>query len=105
MIRKKIDTKTRMNKTVSLKDELDDFMKYIGLDGKMHDLKILDAWEECVGSSIAKHSAPIEIRSAKLFVKAENAVWRYELSLRKEEIIENLNRVLKKSIIKEIVFR
>ena len=102
---KKIDTKTRVNKTVSLKDELDDFMKYFGVDGKMQEIKIYEAWEECVGESIAKHSVPVEIKNYKLFVKAENAVWRYELTLRKTEIIESLNKVLNKSTIKEIVFR
>jgi predicted nucleic acid-binding Zn ribbon protein len=102
---KKIDTKTRVNKTVSLKEELDEFMKYFGVDGRMQEMKIYEAWETCVGESIAKHSAPVEIKNYKLFVKAENAVWRYELSLRKTEIIESLNKVLNKSIIKEIVFR
>ncbi|MCB0720702.1 MAG: DUF721 domain-containing protein [Ignavibacteriae bacterium] len=102
---KKIDTKTRMNKTISLKEDLDEFMRYFGVDGRMQELKIYDAWEECVGSSIAKHSEPVEIRNSKLFVKAENSVWRYELSLKKTEIIDNLNKVLKKSTIKEIVFR
>lgn len=105
MMHKKIDLKTRMNKTVSLKDEMDEFLKYMGVDGKMQELKIFDAWKECVGESIANHSTPEGIKHTKLFVKAENAVWRYELSLRKEEIIENLNRVLKKNVIKEIVFR
>lgn len=105
MMHKKIDLKTRMNKTVSLKDEMDEFLKYMGVDGKMQELKIFDAWKECVGESIANHSTPEGIRHNKLFVKAENATWRYELTLRKLEIIDNLNKVLKKTIIKEIVFR
>jgi len=101
---KSIDTKTRFNKTVSLKNELDTFMQYIGLDAKMQELQILNIWKECVGSAIANYSTPIEIRKNKLLVRVENASWRHELSMKKEEIIEKLNLKLKKKIIKEIIF-
>ncbi|HEX2787209.1 MAG TPA: DUF721 domain-containing protein [Ignavibacteria bacterium] len=94
----------RFNKTVCLKDELNDFMKHIGLDDRMQDLKILNVWEECVGSSIAKFSEPIRIVKHKLYVKVENSVWRYELSVRKDEIIPRLNQSLNKKLIREIVF-
>lgn len=105
---KRIDTKTRLNRTICLKDELDDFMKYIGLDARMHELKILKVWKECVGETIAKYSTPIEIKRNKLFISVENSVWRYELSSRKMEIIQKLNESLNpkkgRKIIKEIVF-
>ncbi len=105
---KRIDTKTRLNRTICLKDELDDFMKYIGLDARMHELKILQVWKECVGETIAKYSKPVEIRKNKLLISVENSVWRYELSSRKTEIIQKLNENLKstkgRKIIKEIVF-
>lgn len=99
-----IDTKTRFNKTVCLKNELDGFMNYIGLDARMHELQILDVWNDCVGSAIAKFSTPVEIRKNKLFVSVENAAWRYELSLKKDEIINKLNQNLEKKIIKDIIF-
>lgn len=99
-----IETKTRFNKTVCLKSELDNFMNHIGLDSRMQELKILNVWEECVGENIARFSSPVEIRKNKLFVNVENAAWRYELSLKKFEIIDNLNKALRKKIIKDIIF-
>lgn len=99
-----IETRTRFNKTVCLKNELDNFMNYIGLDSKMQELQILNVWSECVGETIAKYSSPQEIRKNKLFVKVENAAWRYELSLNKTGIIEKLNFKLKKKLIKDIIF-
>ena len=95
---KRIETRTRFNKTVCLKGELDNFMNYIGLDSKMQEMQILKIWSKCVGEAIAKYSAPHEIRKNKLFVRVENAAWRYELSMKKEEIIEKLNKNLKKKI-------
>lgn len=99
-----IDTKTRFNKTVCLKNELDTFMNYIGLDVRMQELQILTVWSDCVGNAIAQFSTPVEIRKNKLFVSVENAAWRYELSSSKSEIIRKLNQRLKKKLIKDIVF-
>jgi len=79
-------------------------MNYIGLDLRMQELEILNVWSECVGEAIAKFSTPVEIRRNKLFVSVENAAWRYELSLKKNEIIEKLNINLKKKIIRDIIF-
>jgi len=101
---KNIDTKTRFNKTVSLKSELDVFMDYIGLDAKMQELKILDVWSDCVGKTIAQYSTPVELRKNKLMVRVENAAWRFELSMKKEEIISRLNNNFRKKLIKEIIF-
>lgn len=101
---KNIDTKSRINKTVCLKSEIDSFMNYIGLDAKMQEIQILNVWKECVGNAIANYSTPVEIRKNKLMVRVENAAWRYELSMKKDEIIEKLNENLKKKIIKEIIF-
>jgi predicted nucleic acid-binding Zn ribbon protein len=105
---KRIDTRTRFNKTVNLKVEMESFMKHIGLDSKLQDLRILEVWEECVGSVIAKNSVPVELRKNKLFVSVENAVWRYELNAKKEDILNKLNKILdrknNKNLIKDIVF-
>lgn len=105
---KRVDTKSRINRVVCLKNEIDDFVKYLGLDERMQELKILEVWKECVGDTIAKFSRPVELKKNKLFVKVENAVWRFELSAKRNEIISRLNLLLykeeKKKNIKEIVF-
>jgi predicted nucleic acid-binding Zn ribbon protein len=101
---KKVDYKERANKTICLEDELEDYVKHIGLDDKMQELKILNVWNECVGDSIAKVSRPAGINRNKLFVSVENAAWRYELSARKKEIIDRVNNILKAKLIKDIIF-
>lgn len=101
---KSIETKTRFNKTVCLKNEMDNFMNYIGLDNRMQELQVLNIWKECVGEAIAKYSTPLEIKKSKLFVRVENAAWRYELSLKKAQIIDKLNNSFKKKLIRDIIF-
>jgi predicted nucleic acid-binding Zn ribbon protein len=94
----------RGSKVINLKNDLDEFMEYIGLSEKMQDLKILKVWNECVGDTISKFSKPVEIKKNKLYVSVENAVWRYELSARKEEILGRVNEILKNKKIKDIIF-
>jgi hypothetical protein len=105
---KRVDTKRRVNRMVCLKEEIDGFVKYLGLDEKMQELKILEVWKECVGETISEFSKPVELKKSKLFVRVENAVWRFELSAKRNEIISRLNQILskedKKKSIKEIVF-
>jgi hypothetical protein len=104
---KKLNYKVRSKKVLCLKDEMEGFMKHLGLDEVLQDLRILEVWEECVGSVIAKNSIPVELRKNKLMVSVENAVWRYELSTKKEEILIRLNQILNKNTkvkIKDIVF-
>ena len=105
---KKIDTRERMNKVICLKDELDEFMQYIGLDAKMQEMKIFDVWRKSVGETINKFSTPVGLRKNTLLISVENAIWRFELSLKKQEILKSINRILNemkiKATIKDIVF-
>lgn len=105
---KKIDTRERMNKVICLKDELDEFMQYIGLDAKMQEIKIFDVWRKCVGETINKFSTPVGLRKNTLLISVENAIWRFELSLKKQEILKSINRILSemkiKATIKDIFF-
>lgn len=105
---KRIDTRKRTNRIVCLKNEIEGFVKYLGLDERMQELRILEVWKECVGETIAKFSKPIELRKNRLYVRVEDAGWRFELSIKRVEIISKLNAILnkedKKKSIKEIVF-
>lgn len=94
----------RLGKVINLRNELDEFMEYIGLSEKMQDVKILKVWNECVGDTISQFSKPVDIKKNKLYVSVENAVWRYELSARKEEILGRVNEILKNKKVKDIIF-
>ncbi|MBM4158042.1 MAG: DUF721 domain-containing protein [Ignavibacteria bacterium] len=101
-------TKEKANRTISLENELEDFIKYIGLKEKIAEFEIFKLWRECVGNTISEYSSPVGIKKNKILIKVENAVWRYELSLKKAEILKKLNsnEILKKEkkVIKDIIF-
>ena len=106
---KHIDFKSRANKCISLEKEMDNFMNELGLPEKLQELEIIRIWNECVGEPISKRTKSVFMAKNKLFVKVEDAVWRFELSLRKEEILGVFNERIKKikpgKKIREIIFK
>ena len=102
------DIKTRANKIVSVKEEIEHFLNQLGMERGLYELELSLIWKESVGEAIAKYSKAVAIKRNKLFVSVENSVWRYELSTKKEQIIDRFNMNLKKlkdyKSIKEIIF-
>ncbi len=100
--------KFRANRTICLNDEMDDFIKHLGLSEKLQEIKILTIWEGCVGSVIAQNSRPVGLKKNKLYISVESAVWRQELFIKKRNIIDKFNLEIKDifpgKYIKEIIF-
>lgn len=61
-------------------------------------------WSEVVGPTIANISQPVRIEHGKLYVEIENNTWRHEIFYYKRQIINRLNKKLKRDIVKDIVF-
>jgi len=94
---KSSDLKKRANKTVLLKNEIEIFLNDLGLNTGLYNLMLNSIWKDSVGEPISKFSKPVVIKRGKLFVNVENAIWRYELSIKKQEIIRIFNENLEKS--------
>ena len=57
-----------------------------------------------VGEKIAKNTEIETIESGVIVVKTKNSVWRQELQMQKPDIVDRLNKVLTKKVIKDIRF-
>lgn len=63
-------------------------------------------WNEAVGNEIAQHATPIKITSqGKLYVKVTDSSWILELTMHKNEIIQNLNNLSNIGFITDIIFK
>lgn len=63
-------------------------------------------WYNAVGEAIAKVAIPVYNKKGVLIVRVEDSVWRFELTRRRPEIIENINKNLNEnSKIKDIIFK
>ena len=77
----------------------------MGIDTRLEMEKAVVLWGEVVGDTIARRSKAESIRGGTLFVRVANSMWVQELSLLKERIIEKLNSLLGREMVKDIVFR
>jgi predicted nucleic acid-binding Zn ribbon protein len=76
----------------------------LGMGERLKRAEALEAWGEVVGEQIARISSAERIVGKKLFVHVENSAWRNELSLKKPEILNKLNKHLGGTYIEDIRF-
>ena len=95
-----ISFKKHDNKQSSLQDEIQALLKNV----KTYQKERFSFWEEVVGEKIAAVAVPVKNKKGVLLVKVQDAVWKFELTRRKEEIHKMINDHLKKNLIKDIVF-
>ncbi len=81
---------------------LKDTLKQTGIDREIQQKKTLFLWEEIVGKTIAKNCKAYKIQKKKLIIKASTPVWRNEITLKKEELVEKTNQFFGENIIKDI---
>ena len=66
--------------------------------------KAMLLWSSIVGKKIDKETETKSIKNGVLTVKASNSTWRNELMFQKKDIIQKINKNLKKTIIRDIRF-
>ena len=67
------------------------------------ELKIINSWGKVVGPFIAKHTIDLSIRNKVLFVRVDSDSLRSELSYSKTLLLKNLNELVGKDVLTEIV--
>lgn len=82
-----------------------EFASKLGIDGTLAQYSVLTSWPEVVGEQIAKVAVPQRIEGGTLYVSVSTAPWRAELSMRRHEILEKVNRHAGNPVIREIRFR
>ena len=69
----------------------------------MDEVKAINSWSKVVGPFIASHTIDLSIKNHMLFVRVDSDALRSELSYSKSLLMKNLNEVVGKEIVKEIV--
>lgn len=77
----------------------------LGLGKRLKEFSVITSWPEIVGEQIARVTEAERLEAGVLFVKTATAPWRNELSMRRLEIADKVNRAAGERIVKEIRFR
>lgn len=84
---------------------LDELIRSLGIQPKLKEYEAVLQWEAVVGEQIARVTTAMRITQGTLFIKVANSVWRYELTLRKKEILHRLNAALGGEVVRDIKFQ
>ena len=69
----------------------------------LDEVKVINSWPKVVGPFIASHTIDLSIKNKVLFVRVDSDALRNELNYSKSLLIRNLNDLVGKEILAEIV--
>lgn len=95
----------KRNNTEQIGDAIRKFLRQSGLESPLNEFRLVDAWRDVVGPTIAKYTLNLYIRNQTLFVHLSSSVLRQELQMQREMIVRHLNDKVGASVIVDIVFR
>jgi len=81
-------------------------MQKLGLNERLRENEVIDAWSSIVGEFIAAHSAPVALREGVLFIRVLQPSLHYALErIAKTEILLKLKQRFGGKTIRDIRFR
>ncbi|MCH2224050.1 MAG: DUF721 domain-containing protein [Crocinitomicaceae bacterium] len=92
----------RTSNEAPLKEVIDRWLKAYGLDAKMKEMDVIQAWPELMGTAVAHRTKSIKIRNKTLYVSLESSVMRDELAHGKSVIIQRINEYAGFAIINDV---
>ena len=75
-----------------------------GIENALKQESAVFLWKEVVGRKVSKAAKAEKVDKGTLIVKTDSAVWRQELQMQKEQLIEKINKKIGSESIKEIRF-
>ena len=60
------------------------------------------AWERAAGDAVAAHGTPVAERAGVVTVACDSGVWAQELDLMSTEVVERLNEVLGRPLVRSL---
>ena len=69
----------------------------------LDEVKVINSWPKVVGPFIASHTIDLSVKNGVLFVRVDSDALRSELSYSTSLLMKNLNEMVGREILKEIV--
>ena len=83
---------------------LDQTLARIGLDRRLDDYRVWQAWDEVVGRTISRNAQPVRLDGSRLIVTVRSSTWLQELSLLQRELVVRINEWMQREVVREIFF-
>lgn len=95
----------KRNNTEQIGALLRKYMREEGLETPLNEQRLINAWKEVLGPTIASYTDNLYIRNQILYVHLTSAPLRQELMMGRELLVKNLNRHVGTTVIINIIFR
>jgi hypothetical protein len=93
----------RRNKTITLKEALEDLINEYRLAPKLREAAVINIWEGVAGRAITARTKRIFIKEGVLHIYLTSAVVKNELMMLREALREQINLKAGAEAVKEIV--
>ena len=94
-----------MSRILKLNSVMHSALKEFGLDKKAKSYAVITNWQDIVGEKVASVTTPEKLDKGVLSVKVANPVWKYELTMRKAEIIAKIAKEHGPYEVRDIVWK
>ncbi|MEP7235825.1 MAG: DUF721 domain-containing protein [Ignavibacteriota bacterium] len=94
-----------MKRPLALSNVLSKMLKDIGIDGTVKRYEAITRWEEIVGARVAAVTIPERVNRGTIIVKVTSPVWKYELTMRKAEILRKIHQVTGSQDVEDIQWK
>ena len=81
------------------------YLRQESLESPLNELRLVNAWPEVVGPSIAAYTDGLFVRNQTLYVHLTSSALRQELMMGRTLWVRNLNKHVGAQVITDIVFR
>ena len=87
-----------------LKKAIEQAINIVGIKSALDQEAAVAQWDTVVGEVVSSVTKAEKVESGTLVVRVETSVWRQELHMQKEEIINKINKKIGTKAIREIRF-
>lgn len=95
----------RRNNAEQIGDMIRKFFRQNGLESPLNEYRLVEAWKDVVGPTIARYTSNLYIKNQILYVHLSSSVLRQELMMGREMLVRNLNNHVGAQVIVNIIFR
>lgn len=91
--------------TLKIREALRGFLRSYNLEHKLVETDLKENWSDWVGKRIAKHTNDISFKNGRLTVFLDSAVVKHQLSMKKQAMLDHLNKKLEGRPLREVQIR
>jgi len=94
----------RRQNTETLEQVIQRYIKSIGAEQKILEIRVKNSWEELMGTGISQQTKSIFLKGKVLFIKIQSPIVKAELSMLKQNILQRMEEAVGEGSITEIRF-